>query len=123
MSTTNFDQSTFLAYRARAAQEMGDPQPPEMVALPGAKAAISHDHLLAHQANGRGEHEITARVNAKWAEAHADQTEQHARWVSGPYTQAIEEMRRRAAEEMAAEMRKQAMFDQILQERADGRDT
>lgn len=113
----NFDQSTWLAYRAMAAQEMGPPQPPQMVALPGAKAAISHDHLLAHQDAGRGEHEIGERVNAKWAEANAEQTAAHARWVAGPYSEAIGEMRRRAAEEAAAEMRKQAMFEQILRER------
>lgn len=118
----NYDQSTFLAYRAQAAREVGPPKPPKMVALPGAKAAISHDHLLAHQDAGRCERDIVDRVNAKWSAAHADEAQEHAQWVAGPYSEAIEEMRRRQADKMAAEMRKQAFFDQILRER-DGRNS
>lgn len=116
----HFDQSTWLAYRARAAQEMGPPKLPAMVALPGAKAAISHEHLVAHHDTGRGEHEIVQRVNAKWADAHAERTAEHARWVAGPYAEALEEMRRRAAEKQAEEMRQRALFAEILRERADG---
>lgn len=113
----SFDQSTWLAYRAQAALEMGPPQPPGMVALPGAKTAVAHDRLLAHQQAGRGQDEIVARVNARWGQDNSAVVEEHQRWAAGPYAEALEQMRRQAAEKAAEKMRKQAAFDQILAER------
>lgn len=113
----SFDQSTWLAYRAQAAQEMGPPKLPAMVALPGAKAAVSHAHLLAHQDAGRGGHDITERVNAKWRERNAATLAEHAQWVSGPYAGAIEAMRKQAAEKAAEQLRRQTAFEQIMRER------
>lgn len=88
-----------------------------MVALPAAKAAISHDHLLAHQSLGRREVDVVVRVNEKWQQEGAQRLSEHASWVSGPYTAAIVEMRKRAAEKAAEELRRRAMFEQILKER------
>ena len=115
----HFDQGTWLAYRTKTAQEMGPPKLPAHVALPGAKAAISHEHLLAHHDTGKSEHEIVQRVNAKWAQAHAEQTAEHARWVAGPYAEALMEMRHRADEKAAEEMRQRVLFNEILRERGD----
>jgi hypothetical protein len=116
----NYDQSTWLAYRALSAQEMGPPELPEHVALPGAKAAISHAHLLAHQDAGRQERDVVERVNAKWQQANADLLAEHAAWASGPYHDAIEQMRTDAAEKAAEELRRRALFEQILRERDAG---
>lgn len=113
----NFDQSTWLAYRVQAAQQMGPPQAPGMVALPGAKAAVSHDRLLAHQQAGHDQAEIVARVNARWEQDNAAVVEEHNLWAAGPYASALEQMRKQAAEKAAEQMRKQAVFDQILAER------
>jgi hypothetical protein len=113
----NFDQSTWLAYRVQTAQEMGPPKLPELVALPGAKAAVPHAHLLAHQEAGRLEQDVIKRVNAKWREANAASLEEHDRWVAGPYAGAIAEMRKREMATAAEQLRKQALFEEILKER------
>lgn len=118
---TSFDQATFLAYRAMAAQEMGPPKLPAHVALPGAKAAISHAHLLAHQDAGRHEHAIVERVNAKWERDNTTVIAEHQRWASGPYNDAIVEMRERAVEAAAEEMRRKALFEEIMRERGERR--
>jgi hypothetical protein len=113
----NYDQSTWLAYRALSAQEMGPPELPEHVALPGAKAAISHAHLLAHQDAGRQERDVVERVNAKWQQANADLLAEHAAWAAGPYQAAIEQMRHDADTKAAERLRKQALWDEIVSER------
>lgn len=113
----HFDQSTWLAYRVQSAQEMGPPDPPKHVALPGARVAIPHEYLLAHQSLGRGEVEVVSRVNEKWRQEAAQRLSEHAEWVSGPYADAIAEMRRKAAEKTAEDMRKRAFLDEILSER------
>lgn len=114
---TNFDQSTWLAYRVQTAQQMGDAALPALVALPGAKAAISHDRLLVHQASGKRELEIVERINANWRELNKDRLAEHDAWVAGPYSSAIQQMRERAIQKAAEEMRKRATFEQILEER------
>lgn len=117
--TPSFDQSTWLAYRAQAAQEMGPPQLPAHVALPGAKAAVPHDRLVAHQEAGHDQHEIVARANERWERDHAGAIEEHQRWAAGPYAEALEQLRHAAAEKAAEKMRREAAFEQILKERAD----
>jgi hypothetical protein len=114
---TSFDQATFLAYRAQAAAEMGPPKLPSHVALPGAKAAVPHDRLIAHQEAGHDQHEIVARANERWDRDHAGAIEEHQRWASGPYQAAIEQMRKDAAEKAAEELRRRALFEQIIAER------
>jgi hypothetical protein len=113
----NFDQSTWLAYRVRTAQEMGPPKLPSHVALPGAKAAVPHDRLIAHQEAGHDQHEIVARANERWDRDNSGVIEQHQRWAAGPYQAAIEQMRIDAAEKAAEELRRRALFEQILAER------
>lgn len=114
---TSFDQATFLAYRAQAAAEMGPPKLPAHVALPGAKTAVAHDRLLAHQEAGHDQHEIVARANERWARDNASVITEHQRWAAGPYHDAIEQMRREAAAQAAEKMRAAAVFEEILRER------
>jgi hypothetical protein len=111
------DHSTWLAKRAKEAAELGPPQPPEMVALPGAKAAIARDRLDALLDHGHDDHAIVANVNARWREANAQHLAAHKAWVHGPYVGAIEEMRHKALEAEAHELRRRALFEQILRER------
>lgn len=119
MSFLHFNQSTFLAQRAIEAEALGPPKPPRHVALPGAKQAIPHDRLLAHQARGHDPHVIVERVNARWRQEHAARLDAHRQWVAGPYEGALEEMRKRAAEEAAAELRRKAAFERWMEEHAD----
>ena len=114
---TSFDQATFLAYRVQTAAEMGPPKLPAHVALPGAKTAIAHDRLLAHQDAGHDQHEIVARANERWTRDNASVITEHQRWAAGPYHDAIEQMRKDAAEKAAEELRRRALFEQILAER------
>ena len=112
-----WDASTYLAHRALDAQQIGPPKDPDFVALPGAKAAIDHDRLLAHQELGHGQEEIVERVNARWEEENAQAIDEHKRWVSGPYLNAIEQMHRAELERRAKELRDRALFEELLAER------
>lgn len=114
MST--WSQSAWQAKRAIEAEQIGPPKLPEHVALPGARQAVPHDRLLAYQDADMGEHEIVERVNGRWAEEHAERLEAHARWVAGPYSGAIEELRKQAMEAAAEELRRKAAFERILSE-------
>lgn len=114
MSFTHFDQSTWLAHRAIDAEAIGPPEPPKLVALPGAKAAIPHDRLLAHHARGNSEHVIVQRTNDRWRRENADRLQAHQRWIAGPYQSAIEELRKQAMEEAAEELRRRAVFERLL---------
>lgn len=60
--TPAFDQSTFLAARSEWAQQIID-NPPVRVALPGAKAPIATDRLIALQELGVTNGEIVERIN------------------------------------------------------------
>lgn len=111
------DMATQLAHAAQDAAEIGPPQPPSHVVLPGAKQAITHAHLLAYQTAGSDQHTIVARVNQRFEREHADTLAKHAEWVQGPYAGAIEEMRRRAAEKAAEQMRERALFEALIAER------
>lgn len=117
-----FDQSTWLAYRVVAARDIHPPAHPPAVVPPGAKVAIPHDVLLAHQASGKSEPEIVARVNANWRQKAAQSLTEHAAWVAGPYHDAIVTMREKAAREAAEEQRRRALFEQIVSERREGDD-
>lgn len=112
----HYDQGTWMAKRALDAAALGPPKPPQQVALPGAKAAIDHDRLLAYQDLGLGEHEIRDRVNARYDAENADRLAEHKRWAAGPYQGAIEELRRQEMQR-AAEQRRRAIFEQIVAER------
>lgn len=116
----HFTQSAWQAARAIAAEQIGPPELPEHVALPGAKAAVPHDRLLAYQDADMGEHEIVGRVNERYRREHAERLAAHARWVAGPYANAIEEMAKRAAEAAAAKLREQAAWEAMLAEREEG---
>lgn len=113
----HWDQSTWLAHRALDAAAIGPPKPPAFVALPGAKAAVDHDRLVAHQELGHGAEEIVERVNARWEGENAERLDAHKRWVAGPYASAIEEMRRAEMERQADELRRRALFDAMIAER------
>lgn len=119
MSFVHFDQATFLAARAQTAQQMGPAALPEQVALPGAKVAIAHDRLLAHQNEGRPAHEIVAYENRRWREQHADRLDEHDRWVQGSYASAIQHMREAKMREQAEQLRRQAIFEQLIAEHED----
>lgn len=116
MTPIRFNQATWLAHRAIQAEQMGPAPLPHAVALPGAKVPISHDRLLAYQEAGHDQHSIVARVNENWARENAERLEAHRRWVAGPYVGAIEEMRRRRAEEAARQMRERATYEHIVAE-------
>lgn len=113
MTITHFDQSTFLAARSIAAEQIGPAPDPEHVALPGAKAAISHDRLLAHQDAGHDQHEIVTRLNRKWDEQNAERLASHDRWVHGQYATAIQTMREQAMREHAEQLRRVAAFEKL----------
>lgn len=119
MTYTHFDQATFLAARAIAAQEMGPADPPDEVVLPGAKVAIPHDRLEAHQDLGRTVHEIVEYENQRWRERHADTLAEHARWVQGPYAGAIQQLAEAKMREQAEQMRRAAIFEQLINEHDD----
>lgn len=114
--TTHFDGSTWLAHVAIDAQDL-----PEIeithVALPGAKAAVPHDRLVAYQAAGHDQHAIVARINERWDAEHADRLQDHHRWVAGPYAGALEELRRLEQEKAAEELRQRHLFERMLAER------
>ena len=114
--TTHFDASTWLAHRAIDATTLPD-APVEHVALPGAKAAVPHDRLVAYQAAGHDQHQIVARINQRWDEQHADRLKDHRQWVAGPYAGALEELRRIEQEKAAEELRRRHLFDQMISER------
>ena len=116
MIITHFDQSTFLAARSIAAEQIGPAPDPEHVALPGAKQAISHDRLLAHQDAGHDQREIVERVNRTFEREHADRLADHARWVQGSYSGAIQAMREQAARDHAERLRRQAAFEKLTRE-------
>ena len=116
MSFTQFDASTFLAYRAIDAETL-PLELPQMVALPGAKAAIDHDRLQAHHARGHDQDTIVARVNERWERHNAARIAEHRRWVLGPYAGAIEEMREAQMRAQAEELRRRAVFEEIMAER------
>lgn len=113
-------QAQFQARRAIDAAAIGPPQPPQHVALPGAKQAVRHDRLLAYQDADMGELEIVERVNGRWAEENAARLEAHARWVAGPYTSAIEAMRQADMEAQAEQLRRKAAFGRIIRGHEEG---
>lgn len=113
MTIIRSNQSTFLAARAKEAQNLGTSQP-KAVALPGAKQAVAHDMLLAHHDSGHDQHEIVRRVNARWEREHADRLTAHREWTTGPYANAIEELRRAKMEEAAEDLRRRARLEQLL---------
>lgn len=113
----HYDHGTWMAKRALDAAALGPPKPPPQVTLPGAKAAIDHDRLLAYQDLGLGEHEIRERVNARYDAENADRLAEHKRWAAGPYQGAIEELRRQEMQRAAEEQRRRAIFEQIVAER------
>lgn len=116
MRVRHFDQSTWLAKRAVEAARLGPPTPPAVVVLPGAKAAIPHDRLVAYQAAGYSEGEIVAQENARWNAANADQLADHTSWVRH-YQTALAEMRQKASEALAEQQRRQAVFEALMAER------
>jgi hypothetical protein len=108
----SFDHSTWLAKRAGEIPADGLPEP-TMVTLPGARQPIAVDMLHAHQALGRDQHQIVARINADWRTGHAAQLAEHDRWTSGPYHDAIVELQQRDQQARAAELRRQAVFQRL----------
>lgn len=112
-SIQNWTQSAWQAHGAIAAAAIGPPKLPEHVALPGAKAAVPHDRLVAYQDADMGEHEIVDRVNERWVQDNAERLTQHERWVAG-YEGAIQTLREQAAQEAAERLRKQAAFERLL---------
>lgn len=117
MTVITWDHSTFLAKRARESADLGPPKLPTHVALPGARAAVAHDRLVAYQQSGLAEDEIRERTNQRWAQDHDAAIQGHAEWVSGPYVQHIQQARERAAQEAAGALRRRALFDQFVAER------
>ncbi len=115
-----WNHAAWLAKRYADAQTMPAPKPRAEIALPGAKRAIQHDRLLAHHGLDRGEHEIVALENERWERENADRLAAHAAWVSGPYHAAIAQARELEAQRAAEELRKCALFEQILAEREEG---
>lgn len=112
---TAFNTSTFLAARAIEAADMGPPPKPKIVALPGAKAAISHDLLLAHQASGKDQHAIVQRINERWAAENADRLASHHHWTAR-YADAVAESRRRQEKRLAEDQRRRAILEQMIAE-------
>jgi hypothetical protein len=119
-SIQHYSQAAWMAKVAIEAEEIGSPRLPEHVALPGAKQAVPQDRLLAYQDAGLGEHEIVGRVNARYRQENAVRLDAHARWVQGPYANAIEEMARRDAEAKAQALRERALFQELIREREEG---
>jgi len=120
MADLRFDQSTFLAHRAREAAKIGPPKPPQHVALPGAKAAVAHDRLLAYQDAELDSDAITERVNERWRAENAELLAEHSRWVAGPYVAALEDARKAEIEAAAKALRTRALFEEIMREREQG---
>lgn len=112
-----FTQSTWAAKGAMDAEDLGPPEPPGHVALPGAKAAIPHDELLARQDAGHDSERIVARVNDRWNTENADRLAEHTRWARGPYHDALQKMAEAQAQAQAQEQRRRAIFEQIISER------
>ena len=117
-----WDQSSYMAHRALDAAEIGPPENPPQVALPGAKAAIDHDRLLAHQELGHGAEEIVERVNARWEDENRERLDAHRAWVRGPYLNAIERMHQAEMQRKAEEQRRQALFEEMVREREQARE-
>ena len=112
----HFDQSTWLAHRANEAAEIGPPQPPTHVALPGAKQAVPHALLMAFQDAGHSEHQVVEHVNARFDAANADRLAAHNTFVNR-YQAQIEEARQRAAQDAAEALRRKAAFEAWMAER------
>lgn len=108
-------QASMLAARAIQAQELSDDPPAEIV-LPGAKVAVAHDRLLAHQQLGHDQDMIVAAANARWAETHAAQIAQHQEWT-GRYNHALDRMREKQAQDAAAELKRRSEFEAWMRER------
>lgn len=112
---THFDQSTFLAHRAKVADTI-TPQPPTMVALPGALAPVAADRLGALQAAGHSLEAIVQRVNA----AHQSQPRvaarlaEHRGWVTGPYDLAVKVEAELKAQKEAESMRRRAEIEAAI---------
>lgn len=113
----DFTQGTWTAKGAMDAQELGPPKPPKHVVLPGAKAAIGHDELLARHDAGHDSERIVARVNERWETENADRLAEHARWARGPYHDALQKIAEAQAQAAAKEQRRRAIFEQIVSER------
>lgn len=113
----HFDQSTWLAKQVIDAEAIGTPPTPLFVALPGARAPIAHERLLAYQAAGHDEHSIVQRTNARWEADNAERLAAHRQWVAGPYHDALMELRRVEMEAQAEAARKRAIFDRLVAER------
>lgn len=113
----SWNHSTWLAHRAQEARDLGEPEPPEHVALPGALQAIPHDRLVAHQELGHSEQHIVGTVNERWLKDNHDRVRQHAKWVHGPYQQSIRAAAEAQAQAAAETLRRQALLEEILAER------
>lgn len=120
LNITTWNMSSLLAHRAIDAKTLPSSSPPLHVALPGAKAAIPHDYLLAYQEQGLQEHEIAERANARWERDNAERLAAHRRWVTGPYSDAIQQMREAAAREHGEKLRREAALEQWMREREEG---
>lgn len=121
MSITHFDQSTWMAHRANVADTI-TPEPPDMIALPGAKAPIARDRLEALQAAGHSPDDIVARVNS----AHEAQPRvaarltEHRKWVTGPYDMAVAVEAEVKAQQEAESMRRRAAIEAAILKAREG---
>lgn len=117
MTFTHYDQSSWTADRVKQAAELGPPKNPVVVALPGAKVAISHDELTAHQADGLHMHEIVDKINKKWRARNANVLAEHERWATGPYREGVDKLKKMRELSIAEDMRRRMIFEQIVRER------
>ena len=111
-----WDHSTWLAKRAREAAELGPPQLPGHVVLPGARTAIEHDMLVAYQDHGLDQHEIAAQINQNWHVEHAERLAEHREWVQGPYVASIRGMRELQAQAAAMALRQRVALERLAEE-------
>lgn len=114
MPIIHFNHATWLAARAQDAAEIGTPEPPSHFALPGARKAIRHERLLAHQDAGHDTPMIVKRINRQWTTENQHRLDAHRQWVGGSYVPAIEQMRREDAKRRAAELEREARFQAFL---------
>lgn len=114
MPVVRYDQSTWLAERARQATQIGPPQIPARHALPGAKASIAHDELLTLRDQGMADHEIVNLVNQRWRDANAHRAHVTDRWVRDTYRPALDRYRKAQQEAQAEILRKNAVMAQMV---------